>query len=362
MSSYLIDSEFILPPQVTVLTSVYNGALYLKEAIESVIHQTWTDFEFLIIDDLSTDNSVQIIKSYKDSRIKFIQNEQNIGQTASLNKGLDVANGKYIARLDQDDVCLPERLKEQIYFMQNHPEISIVCSWEYTIDAQGVKKRAWKRNLDNDGTFLGYILLGLCPIWHPSVMFNKNDILDIGGFDVSFGPAEDYELWSRIAMNRLKGVILPHFHLLQRVHGESQSVKRHKMQFDSRKRAHFKVLSQFVQKNEVNKVSSLLLLEKRFKNENLNKSSIIDLAKKINDMFECILVQQQFSEDELRSMKTKIYRRIGYGFCFATHFKHVPEKIFIIIFFILSPLYFTKFRNFISNVYSKICTFPYLIK
>ena len=113
-----------MKPIVTVLMTVYNGKNYLNEAIESVLCQTLTNYEFLIVDDASTDNSIEIINSYNDSRIKLLINKKNIGQTVSLNKGLAIAQGKYIARFDQDDVCLPKRLEEQVAFFKKNPSRS----------------------------------------------------------------------------------------------------------------------------------------------------------------------------------------------------------------------------------------------
>ena len=100
---------------------VYNGAHHLKEAIESVLKQTYRDFIFLIIDDASTDRSVDLINAYSDKRIRLVQNNKNIGQTATLNKGLKLASSKYIARLDQDDMCLPTRIEEQVAFLDSVP-------------------------------------------------------------------------------------------------------------------------------------------------------------------------------------------------------------------------------------------------
>ena len=116
-------------PLVTVLMPVYNGEKYLKEAIESILNQTFKDFEFLIINDGSTDNSVKIIQSFNDLRIRLIHNESNIGLIKTLNKGLKLSNGKYIARMDCDDVSLPKRLSVQINFMEKHPEIGVCGSW-----------------------------------------------------------------------------------------------------------------------------------------------------------------------------------------------------------------------------------------
>jgi glycosyltransferase involved in cell wall biosynthesis len=104
---------------------VYNGSKHLSDAVDSILTQTYTNFEFLIIDDASTDNSFEILKSYKDDRIRLIKNEKNIGLSASLNKGLNLALGKYIARMDQDDISLPNRLEKQIEYFKEHNDICV---------------------------------------------------------------------------------------------------------------------------------------------------------------------------------------------------------------------------------------------
>ena len=105
-------------PTISVLMPLYNGEKHLAEAIESVLKQTYTDFELLIIDDCSTDVSVKIINSYDDRRIRLVQNKKNLGQSASMNKGLRFAKGIYIARMDQDDISHVYRLEKQIYFIK----------------------------------------------------------------------------------------------------------------------------------------------------------------------------------------------------------------------------------------------------
>ncbi|MCI0471302.1 MAG: glycosyltransferase, partial [Candidatus Aminicenantes bacterium] len=107
---------------ITVLMSVFNNAAYLREAIDSILNQTYTDFEFLIIDDASTDSSKEIISHYHDTRIRLIENKRNIGLTKSLNKGLHKAKGEYIARMDADDISLPDRLAVQYAFLQENPD------------------------------------------------------------------------------------------------------------------------------------------------------------------------------------------------------------------------------------------------
>jgi len=112
-------------PKVTVLMPVYNGEKYLNEAIDSILGQTFKDFKFLIINDGSTDGTADILKSYKDSRIKVTNNEKNIGLTKSLNKGLKMAKSEYIARMDADDISLPTRLQKQVEFMDSHPKVGV---------------------------------------------------------------------------------------------------------------------------------------------------------------------------------------------------------------------------------------------
>jgi glycosyltransferase involved in cell wall biosynthesis len=106
--------------KISILMPVYNGEKYLREAIDSILNQTFTDFEFLIVDDGSTDNSVEIINSYQNSRINLVKNDKNEGLVYTLNRGLSLAKGEYIARMDCDDISLPERLKKQIDFLDSN--------------------------------------------------------------------------------------------------------------------------------------------------------------------------------------------------------------------------------------------------
>ena len=113
---------------VTVLMPVYNAEKYVKQAIQSILDQTYKSFELLIINDGSVDGSAHIIKSFQDPRIRFIENEKNLGLIATLNKGFDLSKGKYVARMDADDVAMPKRLKSQVAYMESHPEIGVYGS------------------------------------------------------------------------------------------------------------------------------------------------------------------------------------------------------------------------------------------
>jgi len=185
-------------PEVTVLMAVYNGERYLREAIESILSQTFQDFEFLIINDGSTDRTREIVLSYADPRIRLVDNEGNLGQTRSLNRGLERAQGQFIARQDADDISEPERLARQVAFLEANPELALVGTWATMIDAQGVPIGA--EEFPCDCTQIRWCLLFFNPFVHGSVMLRKSAVPgQIGFYNEAITYAQDYELWSRIA-------------------------------------------------------------------------------------------------------------------------------------------------------------------
>jgi len=342
-----------MKPIVTVLMTVYNGKNYLSEAIESVLCQTLTNYEFLIVDDASTDNSIEIINSYNDSRIKLLINQKNIGQTASLNKGLATAQGEYIARFDQDDVCLPKRLEEQVAFFKNNPSVSIVCSREYSIDKQGKRTGVWKRDLKNYGAFLGYIILGLNPVWTPSVMFIKNVFLQLGGFDVAYGPASDFEFWSRIALKRLDAKVVPEFHQLRRIHDQSQSNLKADEQLKATKKAVSNVITYFSEEGDNKDLLNVLILDS-LKINKFNKKDFLNVSNKINILIENICLKQNLNNDEITSLKILMFKRMGYGFKIVSLLNFLPLPLFKIIFYLASPMYLISLKKFVIVMRHKI--------
>jgi len=183
-------------PTVTVLMAVYNGGEYLKEAVDSILKQTYEDFEFLIIEDGSTDQSLKILKSYKDHRIRIIQNSKNIGLIKSLNKGLKFANGKLIARMDADDISLPERFQKQIVFMKDNPEIGVCGTWLKTIGK--TKKRVCKSPLKHEDICAK--MFWDSTIWHATVFIRKKILIENNIFyNENFKRCEDYKLWVDLA-------------------------------------------------------------------------------------------------------------------------------------------------------------------
>jgi len=177
--------------RVTVLLSVYNGAEFLAETINSVLTQTYTDFDFLIINDASTDNSEEIILSYKDSRIQYLINEQNLGSIGSPQKGMDLIQSDYIARIDQDDLWQPSKLEKQIDFLDSNPEIGLCgTSIELIGDRTGVRMFP----ISNEPLKVGF-LFG-CLMSHPSVIFRKSFLIESGlRYSPEYYLADDYKMW-----------------------------------------------------------------------------------------------------------------------------------------------------------------------
>jgi len=206
--------------KVTVLMAVYNGQKYLAEAIESVLNQTLTDFEFLIIDDASTDKTPEILKFFveKDQRIVIFRNEINIGLTKSLNIGLKKARAKYIARLDADDIALPDRLKTQLDFLESSPRVTLVGSFAEIIDKNG--QSLGVRKVVTESEVIKFELILRNCFFHSAVFFRKGVVLTTGGYNESFRHAQDFELFSRLSeKHSLANIARPLIKL--RVHGES---------------------------------------------------------------------------------------------------------------------------------------------
>ncbi|NUN65843.1 glycosyltransferase [Pseudanabaena biceps] len=214
-------------PKVTVLMPVYNGDKYINEAIDSILNQTFTDFELLIIDDGSTDKSLEIIKSYPDPRIRLIRNLVNLGISKSLNIGLAESLGDYVARMDSDDISLPNRLQKQIEFLNQNPDVIVLGSYIEFIDTHGNKLE----NLDYLSKYplshkaIIYAMLYCNPLAHPSVAFKRLEVLKLGGYRVlkewESVSTEDYDLWLRLASQNYKFANLSDRLIKYRIHSDS---------------------------------------------------------------------------------------------------------------------------------------------
>lgn len=190
---------------LTVLMTVYNDAEYLRQSINSILHQTFSEFEFLIIDDGSTDDSAEIISSYNDPRIVY-KKIKHSGLAAALNFGLSIAKGNWIARSDADDLSVADRLKIQLEHLLKFPETDVLGSWSvYFSDPCQILFRI---NPPTEDKKIKKFLELHNPINHSSVIFRKDKILFAGGYDEDFGVYEDFELWLRMK-NKLSFNIIP---------------------------------------------------------------------------------------------------------------------------------------------------------
>ena len=209
-------------PKISIIMSVYNGMPHLREAVKSILIQTYKNFEFIIINDGSKDKTWDYLKDLKDKRVKLIQNTKNLGLAASLNIALKKANGDYIARMDADDISLPIRLEEQIKFLLKNHSVDLCGSAVYLINEKGTVVGS-KTRPTKDSTIKR--TLGIYPcIIHPTFMGKKEFFTSLGGYRTEFDGAEEYDLLMR-ARNKSKFANL-HIKLLKwRLRNDRRSIK-----------------------------------------------------------------------------------------------------------------------------------------
>ena len=192
-----------MPPLVSILMPVYKTAPYLKEAMDSMLAQTFEDFELIVLNDCSPDNAEEILDTYSDTRIVRYKAEKNCGLANILNIGMGMARGKYIARMDSDDISLPERLHIQVKYLESHLDVDL-CSCGMRLF--GTRNDVWIRDFDMES--VKFRALFHSPILHASSVWRDSSFRDLR-FNQSFVPAEDYELWTRALVSGCKMVNLP---------------------------------------------------------------------------------------------------------------------------------------------------------
>jgi glycosyltransferase involved in cell wall biosynthesis len=216
---------------VTVLMCVYNGSQYLREAVESILSQTWEDFEVLIVDDGSTEPVRDLIESFRDSRIRFVR-QGNMGLTRALNRGVALARGAYIARMDADDVSDPERLEFQLNEFRDRCTLDLVGAFVRIIDDRGHLLES--KELITDPIYRLWRLQFHNVYVHGSIVLRRRAILEAGSYDRSFTCAQDYDLWTRIS-GSLNTSIVPRFLYSHRVRadGGQVSVRTSELQMEN---------------------------------------------------------------------------------------------------------------------------------
>jgi glycosyltransferase involved in cell wall biosynthesis len=220
-----VNNQFLKIPEISVILTVYNGECYISKAIESILTQTFRDFELIVINDGSNDTTSKIIELFSDPRIVYLQNEKNCGIAKSLNRGLCIAKGRYIAIMDADDISMPERFSKQFEFLENNPEIGVCGTWINVIDTAG-------NLVDNcrypvSSKVISYLLLFYNCIANPTTMYRKKIVMDVGNYNTEFIASMDYDLWTRI-IGHYKFSNMPEFLLDYRIHGGNISNNREK--------------------------------------------------------------------------------------------------------------------------------------
>ncbi len=219
-----------MPPKVSVLMAVYNGKRYLRQAVENILDQTFSNFEFIIVDDGSTDGTWDILTDYadRDQRIVLVQNKENLGLTKSLNKGLALAQGEYIARQDADDVAFPERFEKQVALLDKHSEVVLTSCDIEVIDSEGNSVAKHQRACEPE-LVAWYLLFYNHLAGHSQVMFRRKSVEDLGGYCETYRYCQDYELWCRLVKVG-DIVILPEVLQQQRLHSKSISFEKSSQQ------------------------------------------------------------------------------------------------------------------------------------
>ena len=257
-------------PLVSVIMAVYNCESYVSEAVNSILEQSYSNFEIIIINDNSQDRTLSILEGYKDPRLKIFSNEINLGLTKCLNIGIDKSNGVYIARMDGDDICEKNRISEQVNFMGRNPDIGVCGTWMRTFGSENFIFKYPTHDLD--------IKLGLTyqsQFCHPSVMIRK-EILDKIGiyYDEDFLSAQDYALWTDLSPHT-QFANLPDYLINYRIHSSSISSSKREQQ----KINQFKIIQRYFSKTNLNLdqgeiQSYLLLTSQKF---NLTKDEFLSI-------------------------------------------------------------------------------------
>lgn len=214
-------------PAVTVLMPAFNAGPMLREAVDSILAQTFTDFEFLVLDDGSTDGTVEALRSMGDSRLRIVSNPCNLGLIATLNRGIELARAPLLARMDADDLAHPQRLQRQVEVLAQRPDLALVGTWARVIDETG--RPIGQLSPPHRQEELVLAVLDSSPFVHPSVMARTGVLRHLGGYPTDAPHAEDYALWARLLLSH-EAANIPEMLLDYRVHPGQVSQRKMKLQ------------------------------------------------------------------------------------------------------------------------------------
>jgi hypothetical protein len=207
-------------PKISVILPIYNAQAFIAEAVNSVLTQSVQDFELILIDDASSDRTPEILAGMLDPRIRVIHHDANRGLVTSLNEGLRSASGNFIARMDHDDISLPDRFARQLAFLEQHSSIGVVGTGYRLIDGTGSLGPGYRPPVTHEE--ISWAMSFLCPLAHPTVMARRELLTDNGGYNEYAAYAEDYDLWERLS-REVQFANLPEPLLLLRKHGRNMT-------------------------------------------------------------------------------------------------------------------------------------------
>lgn len=303
--------------KLSVLMPVYNAEKYLREAIESILHQTFEDFEFLIIDDASTDGSAEIIASYQDSRIRIYRNRENSGISQTLNKGIQLATTACIARMDADDISYPERLEKQFAYLQANPDCAMVSSQARVVNELGEFIRQDKLKSEH----YYYNLTFICWIYHPTVMYRKASVQEVNMYTSMF--SEDFELFWQIS-RRYKIYTLPEVLLDYRETGQSlhQVLKKQEYEHAQQEQV-LRNLRYYTGDDYMIPLSYLECFRHNFQPLLAERSAweVIACVKELDYINQCILRKDNINGHPQAIKKAAAYKR---AYILSFYCKHLP--------------------------------------
>lgn len=284
-------------PLVSVVMPVLNTEKYVAKAVESILSQNYTHFEFIIIDDGSTDNTGKILESFCDPRISIIKNKKSQGVALSLNLGLSCAKGEFIIRQDADDISLPNRIKKQLSYLVDHPDIGVLGSWFQYIDNDGNYISKGCRNRENYQ--LKWDLLFTCPLAHPTTAMRKDILEEIGGYRNY--ETEDYDLWARL-YEKTRFANLPEVMVLYRRHVGSKTVKYKNIHNLHAFEIMMNLRSQLINRT-ITEQEKVWLGQSFFQRKIENASGVESNANFILELMANYLSRNAFSEQEIKWIK-----------------------------------------------------------
>jgi glycosyltransferase involved in cell wall biosynthesis len=281
-------------PLVSILFPVYNAAPYLQDAVQSLLDQTYSNIEIIAIDDGSTDRSLEILRTFRDPRLRVFENGANLGLVQTLNRGFQECRGQMIARMDSDDISLPKRIEAQVEFLRAHPEFIMVSSDINKFKGQGHRQWRPPRIPQSESARKFYLSLR-CWVYHPSVMMRREVIEQGYNYRSEFFGAEDYELWMRLSQKYRIGYLDEPL-LSYRVHAASITISKAELMLDRTVDAlvtHFPYLEKF-SRDEVKKILRPSRIE--------GNSAEVSLLQRYYEFADRLMVEMQLdSTDESRT-------------------------------------------------------------